>query len=232
VKLILFILFFLHSIKSIACLPNEIHIREQWIDTYKKDDGTTVSAHLRSEHCRQLKALNYTQDSSPKKFKNFNGKFKAWNITEKKQFNTELDKLPMWLSEYKHSSFLRATIHEGNPANPALAYPANKTIIVFDSFFKSSKKKDIIIHELSHIAVWDLDPVLLQKFFIANGWEYKKGESPKPPSKTILPDSTESPSEDFANSVETYYSNPKAFKEFNSKSFEILESIIKIKEKR
>jgi hypothetical protein len=35
-----------------------------------------------------------------------------------------------------------------------------------------------------------------------------------------------------ANSVELYYSDPKRLKEFNHKSFLILESIIKSKEKQ
>lgn len=228
------ILFFvlLQPLLSLACLPNEIHIREQWIDTYKKEDGTRVNAHLRSEHCREIRGVNFTQDLSSKDFRNFNGKFKSWNSSEKMQLNSELEKLPLWLRKYKISSFLRATIHDGNPNNPALTYPDNKTIIFFDSFFKSPNKRDILVHELSHIALWDIDPVVLQNFFVSNGWIYKRGESPRPPSKVIIPDSSNSPSEDFANSVETYYSNPKGLKEFNPKSFLILEGIIKSKEKQ
>jgi hypothetical protein len=156
---------------TMACLPNEIHIREQWIDTYTKEDGTHVSAHVRSEHCREVKGHNYFQDSSSKEFRNFNSKFKSWSSSEKNLLNSQLEKLPPWIKKYKIANFLRASVHEGNL-------------------------------------------------------------SPKPPHKVIIPDSSHSPSEDFANSVEIYYSNPKRLKEFNPKSFAILEGIIKSKEKR
>lgn len=52
-----------------------------------------------------------------------------------------------------------------------------------------------------------------------------------PPQKLLLPDSTESPSEDFANHVETYSENPEKIKQLNINSFNILEAIIKNKEK-
>lgn len=217
---------------TLACLPNETHIREQWIDTYIKEDGTHVSAHVRSEHCREVKGHNYFQDSSSKEFRNFKGKFKFWNSSEKNLLNNELEKLPSWLKKYKITNFLRATIHEGNPNNPALTYSDSKTVIIFDAFFNSPDKQYVLLHEISHIAAWDIDPNELQNFFVSNGWIYKKGKSPKPPSKLIIPDSSHSPSEDFANSVETYYSNPKRLKEFNLKSFLILEGIIKSKEKQ
>lgn len=228
--ILFFVLF--RPLLSSACLPNEIHIREQWIDTYKKEDETRVNAHLRSEHCREIRSVNFSHYSSSKNFRNFNGKFKSWNSSENTLLNSELEKLPSWLRKYKISSFLRATIHDENPNNPALTYPDSKTIILFDSFFKSPNKRDILVHELAHIAVWDIDPVVLQNFFISNGWIYKSGESPKPPTNLIIPDSSDSPSEDFANSIETYYSNSKRLKEFNSRSFLILEGIIKSKEKQ
>lgn len=215
-----------------ACLPNEIHIREQWINAYTKEDGTAVSAHLRSEHCREIEVVNYFQDSSVKEFRNFKGKFKAWTSSEKNQLNKELEKLPLWLRKYKNAKFLRANIHTGNPTNPALTYPDSKTIIIFDNYFNSSNSGHILLHEMAHIAAWDVNPVELQNFFVSNGWIYKRGESPIPSKKVIIPDSSHSPSEDFANSIEMYYTNPSSLKEFNLKSFLILEDIIKSKEKQ
>lgn len=228
----LFVLILLKPFLTLACLPSEIHIREKWINAYVKEDGTKVTAHLRSEHCREVKGHNFVQDSSSKELRDFKGKFKKWNSPEKKLLNDELEKLPLWLRKYKVANFLRASIHEGNLNNPALTYPDSKTVILFDSFFNSPSNKYILLHEISHIAVWDIDPNELQKFFISNGWIYKRGESPKPPRKVIIPDSSHSPSEDFSNSIEMYYSNPNRLKEFNSKSFLILEGIIKSKEKQ
>ncbi|HXH75736.1 MAG TPA: hypothetical protein VNJ08_12255 [Bacteriovoracaceae bacterium] len=226
------VLIFMKPFFTLACLPNEIHIREQWINASKKEDGTKVSSHTRSEHCREIKGHSYFQDSSSKKFRNFKGKFKAWDSPEKDQLNNELKKLPPWLRKYNIANFLRASTHEGNPTNPALTYPDSKTVILFDAFFNAPDKQYILLHEISHIATWDIDPNDLQNFFVSNGWIYKRGKSPQAPQKVLVPDSSYSPSEDFANSVEIYYSNPKRFKEFNPKSFLILEGIIKSKEKQ
>ena len=226
--LLVFVL--LNPIAALACLPNEVHIREQWINSYTKEDGVQVSAHFRSEHCREIKGFSYFQDLSSKEFRNFKGKFKAWNSSEKNQLNAEFEKLPAWLKKYKISNFLRASFHQDNLKNPAITYPDSKTIILFNSYFSSSNKRNILIHEISHIAIWDIDPQQLQNFFVANGWMYERGKLPIPPKKILIPDSFDSPSEDFANSVEMYYSNPKKLKVFNSKSFLILESIIKSKE--
>lgn len=70
-----------------------------------------------------------------------------------------------------------------------------------------------------------------KNFFESRGWKYEKGKPPKPPKIVLLSDSSNSPSEDFANSVELYYSDPQRLKTFNLKSFVILEKIIKSMEK-
>ncbi len=216
---------------TMACQPNEIHIREQWIENYIKEDGTPISAHVRSEHCREVKGKNFFQDSSSKEFRNFKIKFKSWNTIEKNLLNSELEKLPPWLKKYKIATFLRASIHDGNPKNPALTYPDSKTIILFDNYFNSPDKQSILLHEISHIAAWDINPEELKEFFLSNGWAYIPGEAPRPPVKVIIQDSVNSPSEDFSNSVEIYYSNPRSLKEFNPKSFSVIEKIIKSMEK-
>jgi hypothetical protein len=217
---------------SWACPPNEIHVREQWINSYTRGDGTFVSGHPRSEHCREIQGENYFQDSSSNEFKSFKGKFKPWSSLEKNTLNNELDKLPPRLKKYKIANFLRSNTHVGNHRNPAITYPDSKTIILFDAFFSSSDKQSILLHEISHIAAWDIDPVELQHFFISNGWIYIPGQSPKPPTTVIIPDSVNSPSEDFSNSIETYYSDPEKLKRFNPKSFSIIEQIIKSMEKK
>lgn len=224
--------FIIHPNLTMACLPNEIHVREQWIESYTKLDGTRVAAHSRSEHCRELTGQSYFQDSFRNELRNFTGKIKPWKNIEKELLRKELEKLPVWLKRYEIATFLRSSAHQGNPKNPALTYPDSKTVILFDSFFSSSEKRSILIHEMSHIAAWDVDPVKLKEFFLSNGWVYVPGQPPKPPVKVIIPDSVNSPSEDFSNAVETYYVNPKKLKDFNSESFSIVEKIINSMEKQ
>ncbi len=57
-----------------------------------------------------------------------------------------------------------------------MTIPATKTLIIFDKFFPMANKKEIIIHEMSHIAVWDIDPLQLKEFFMSRGWAYEKGK--------------------------------------------------------
>ena len=214
-----------------ACEPNEIHIREQWINSYTKEDGTEVFGHVRSEHCRELRGENYFQNSTKNEFRGLKTKFKKWTDSEKSLLEKEIKNLPASLKKYQLSEVLRATEQDGNLNNPAMTIPATKTFIFFDKFFAMPNKQDVIIHEIAHIAVWDIDPYELQEFFESRGWKYEKGKPPMPPKKVILDDSSNSPGEDFANSVELYYSEPQRLKTFNLKSFLILEKIIKSKEK-
>jgi hypothetical protein len=88
------------------------------------------------------------------------------------------------------------------------------------------------VHEISHVAVWDIDPDELKRFLLSNGWIYIPSQLPKPPANVIIPDSVNSPSEDFSNSIETYYSDPERLKRFNPKSFSIIEQIINSMEKK
>lgn len=226
--LLLFILF--KPFLTLACLPNEIHIREQWIDTYTKEDGTHVSAHVRSEHCREIRGDRYFQDSNTDEIKGLKTKFKAWTDEEKKLLQSEIANLPNWLKRYKLSKIVRANEEIRNPNNPAMTIPATKTLIIFDKFFSTSKRREVIVHEMAHIAAWDIDPIILKSFFLARDWKYQVTGKILPPAKAMIPDSKLSPSEDFANSVELYYSERQRLKDFNSKSFQILEEIIKNKE--
>lgn len=227
-KWILFLIL-LNPFAVLACLPNEIHIREQWIKPYTKEDGTAVSAHLRSEHCREIEVVNYFQDSSSKKFKRIKN-FKKWKESEKSLLNKNLEDLPFWLKKYKFTEVLRADVQEGNPNNPAMTIPATKTLIIFDKFFTVPNKQAVIVHELAHVATWDIDPVTLKLFFLARDWKYREAGKIVPPVKIMIPDSQNSPGEDFANSVELYYSDRSRLKNFNLKSFQILEEIIQAKE--
>lgn len=214
-----------------ACQPSEIHIREQWVESYIKEDGTEVKAHKRSEHCREIGIHNYYQDKTSKEFKNLQTNFKPWKKNEKDILNQTMENLPPWLKKYRLNEILRGSKTKNNFKNPAAAIPTSKTLIIFDIFFKMPNKKEIIIHELSHFAVYDVDPSLLKSFVEASGWTYSEGDRPSPPKVVLLPDSKDSPSEDFANHIETYYSDKSKLKLFNSKTFEVLEKIIKSKEK-
>ena len=211
------------------CGPHEIYVREQWIKAYTKSDGTKVSAHTRNAHCRELTRFNYFQDYSKQTFKGIKTTLKKWTAEERKIIGDHLEKLPSWLKKYKLTEILRGDIG-GNALNPAAAISLTKTLIVFDKFFKSHNRQDIINHEISHIAIHDIDPDLIEVFSKASGWRKDKNGNRTPPEKLLLKDSSAAISEDLANHIEIYYSSKEKLLLFNPLTFVIIQQIIQSKE--
>ncbi|HXH76456.1 MAG TPA: hypothetical protein VNJ08_15900 [Bacteriovoracaceae bacterium] len=216
-----------------ACLPHEIYVRSHQVSSYDRSDGKKVREYPRSGHCRELPRTNYFQDSSSQKFKSLSTKLKKWNDTEKAQVSKQISKLPTWLAKYTIKEMLRA--NSDGTENPASSIPFTKTILFYDAFFKSSDQTNIIIHELAHIPLWDLEVLQIEDFARLSGWEIKKTRDSTvtriPHKKFIIPDSGESISEDFANHIEVYYSSPERLKVHNLKSFQFIDKLIKQKEK-
>lgn len=225
----IFLILFSSLVFAKPCGPHEIYVREQWIKAYSKSDGTKVSAHSRDAHCRELTSFNYFQDSTKQTFKGIRTTIKKWSPEEKKIIEQYLEKLPLWLQKYKLTEILRGDIG-GNALNPAAAIPLTKTLIIFDKFFKSSNKQDIINHEISHIAIYDIDSETIATFARASGWVKNDDGTRTPPSKLLFNDSANSISEDFANHVEAYYSSRERLLAFNPLSFIVIQQIIQSKE--
>jgi hypothetical protein len=119
------------------CKPNEIFIREQKIESYSKEDGTLVSAHIREAHCRKIQVHSYFQDTTSQKFLNINPKLKPWSQKEKIIVDELLNQLPTWLKQYKIDQLVRS--HSKIYDNPAYTIDQTKTIILSDAFFQSKR---------------------------------------------------------------------------------------------
>ena len=120
-----------------------------------------------------------------------------------------MQKVPPWLRKYKFSEIHRGSVG-GDLKNPASVIPLSKVLIVYDNFFKRPDKTDILIHEVAHLAILDLTEKELLGFVKSSGWTIDREKGIKrPPKVLVLPDSSESASEDFANHVEIYHSNPE-----------------------
>lgn len=225
----IFWLFLISSALALPCRPHEIFIRDQWIDTYFREDGVKVNEHPRSSHCRELLKENYFQDSTAQIFKNIKPKIKKWNHEEKKMVENYLSKVPRWLKNYKVDQILRGDIG-GHPRNPASAIPLTRTLLIFDRFFMENDKTAVLTHELAHFAFHSIDFNQILGFAAASGWKTKEKMKPIPPLNLLSPDAGNSISEDFATHIETYYSNPKKLQTFNANSFLVIQKIIKTKE--
>lgn len=211
---------------ALQCEPNQIFIREQWIESYTKNSGEIVDAHSRKAHCRDLSRTNYFRDSTNQKIKNSTIKFKKWKPEEKNIINTILKNIPKWLQQYLIAEMLRAETDGTN--NPASSIALTKTLIIYDKFFTSTNKEQIITHELAHLTVLDLTEKELLDFTDSSGWIIDRSKGIKiPPSKLVLPDSRESVFEDYANQIEMYHFNLNELKRINLKSFSVIDGIIK-----
>lgn len=217
----------------LACLPHEIYVKSHHVDSYQRSDGTQVKEYFRSGHCRELQRTNYFVDSTTQTFKGISPKIKKWNSAEQALVTKQISLLPPWLAKYAIKEMLRAD--SDGTINPASSIPLTKTILIFDTFFNQKDPKFVILHEMAHIALWDLEVSQVEEFARASGWDLKATKNSsitqKPPSKLLLPDSAESISEDFANHVEIYYSSPQRLKNHNLNSFQFIDKLIKQKEK-
>lgn len=219
------------SLEAYSCGADEIFVTGHHVEGYVRSDGVKVESYYRKSYCRKIEKFNYFTDQDSNLSKAYKIKFKKWKKSEHKLIEDLLGQLPTWLKKYKLSKVLRSSIIQGEVRNPALIIPKTKTLIISDNFFVRKNKKAVLIHEMSHIGVFDVDPSLLLRFFQAGEWSYTKGRNPSPPGKVIMNDSKYSPSEDFANWVELYYTDPKKLKTFNDKQYQVLNKIIIIMEK-
>jgi hypothetical protein len=225
----IFLILFSSLVFAEPCAPQEIYVREQWINAYPKSDGTKVTAHTRNAHCREIERSNYFQDSSNQNFANINPKIKKWNANDKNIVQETLALLPPWLSKYHLAEILRGDVG-GSPRNPAASFAPTRTLLIFDQFFKEKDKRSIIIHEMSHIAFPSIDPIHKLEFIHASGWTTDSAFRPVAPQKLLTPDSKDSIDEDFANYLETFYKDEARLMTFNPLAFLIIKKIIDSKE--
>lgn len=224
----LFLFQFLLITKAFAlqCEPNQIFIREQRIESYEKSSGESVDGHSRSAHCRDLNRTNYFKDSTTQNIKNKKIKFKKWKPEEKNKIDIILKNTPEWLRQFAIAELLRADTDGTN--NPASSIALTKTLIIYDKFFTSANKEQIITHEIAHFTVLDLTEKEILEFTDSSGWQIDRSKGIKiPPQKLVLPDSSESVFEDYANQIEIYHFNPSELKRINYKSFLVIDGIIK-----
>lgn len=223
---IIFLLIFSTTLYAGVCGPHEIYIREQWIESYKKTDGTKVSAHLRKAHCRELEKTNYFLDSTNQKFKNIKTNIMKWKPEEKKAVDDAIKKIPEWLKQYVLAETLRADTD--GTINPASSIALTKTLIIFDNFFKSTNKVQIIAHEVAHLTVLDLTEKEMKDFARASGWIIDRSKGIKtPPKNLVKSDSNESVVEDYANHIEMYHYETEKLKRLNPKVFSLIDGIVK-----
>lgn len=218
---------------AISCEPNQIYVRSHQVASYTKMNGKIVNSYKRTGYCKEIIGSTFFEDKTALKVKEKVLAVKKWSELEKQIFLEEFAKIPSWLARYSLKEALR-TESGGSDTNPATTYALSKTVVLHDSFFKMKNKRDVIIHEMSHIAIFDFSAEQIFEFATLSGWSFErkleKITKRIPPSKTLLDDSSFSIDEDFANHIEVFYSNPDKIKKENIKMFDFLQAIIKSKD--
>ena len=192
------------------CTVWQIKVRTHPVKKYKREDGTEYSKSTREEHCRDrfpsvIQWQDRFLDVAPLGWTIPEDKFKAWTQAEKEVVLRALSVQPRVLRELS-AQLARAVISK-SPKNPGATVKTLDSIVLYNSFFSSSKHDRILAHELSHLYLHSLDKGKLADLVEELGWRHDKvsresfrlKDSPK-----LRQDSDQSVTEDIANHLETF----------------------------
>ncbi len=232
-KLLLLLILFVPKAYSVECQWWQTKVSASDIDKHPRKQ-TTVRQHLRAEHCRNRwkDADVHIKQFSDDPIVGWSHKgevFKKWERSEIQLLLEILPTLPAWI-EVKNYNFRRAknSMYKGNSASSELI---NKSIILYDQFFKERNKKSIVVHESSHHIYKKLGPEGVNEFVDLSGWKLEVDKAGKvyeiPPKVLIKPDSSVSKEEDFSNHVEEFYVSPDSYTKKYPKIHQFLKGRLK-----
>jgi hypothetical protein len=236
IKLFLLLTFFL-STNAMAspppCTKWEFIVRSHEVQAYEKKDGTKVSESKKKDFCKNKFPK---VESWQKRFTD--GKIADWpNKTEDSKKWTQLEKETVlkYLSEqpalYRNISgvtFLRG-VKSIYDKNPGAAVKRLNAISLYDEFFTSNKKSQILSHEISHLHVYEHNREEITKLVYLMGWREETETTnlirltQSPPLK---PNSFHDLSEDLANHFEFYLHNPRELSVKSKQAHDYIQNIM------
>jgi hypothetical protein len=100
--------------------------------------------------------------------------FKSWSQLEKEVVLKFLNEQPKVFRDFNGITFLRGikSISKGNPASSVKKLNA---IALFDDFFNSKEKSQILSHEFSHLYMVELNEEKVTELTYEMGWRLKNG---------------------------------------------------------
>ncbi|MCM2350950.1 MAG: hypothetical protein NDI69_13090 [Bacteriovoracaceae bacterium] len=133
--------------------------------------GHQVSAHGRKEHCRErwIKADFFIKSlkDKPESGVEFTESIKAWKKQESEEILKTLAAIPV-VFEMKNYHYYRSDKSD-QFGNPATIYTLTRSMILFDTFFHASNKKQILVHESGHYLYEKLSTQEKLEFMAASG---------------------------------------------------------------
>lgn len=221
-------LFVLSPSYALECQWWQTKVRSHVVNKHERN-GAPVSSHNRHEHCREIwkhadKIISTFKDSPPPNWTK-EEKFKVWSQKDKREVLKAYETLPEWLLDL-HKSFNRADTSSKSAKNPAASDKTTDSVTIYDEFYKRSKKEAVIGHEMAHLLFKRLSADDISSFMDIAGWTLKvEGDQvfEVPPSKVLMQDSVINKEEDFANSIEIFFTDPSRLKNHNKKLFDFFQ---------
>ena len=190
---------------------------------YRRSDGTLVKAARVKAHCRiydgeEIGILARLKDRKPVGWYGAE-KFREWRNGEKARVLRIIKNLPhKRLKEVEFSIYRVKTGRD--PRNPAISIPipSDYTIHLYDSAFSQSfNLHDIVIHEIAHSLYLSMNKQDRDRYLAVSQWSKEKSKDTHTTQRKgfVKRDGIDSPNEDFANNVESYFSLPGLLKKKN-----------------
>jgi hypothetical protein len=216
------------------CSKWEFLVRAHEVQAYQRDNGVSVSKAQKKEYCklkfqRTEKWQERFTDKAPNGWPNFKEKFKPWSQLEKEVVLKHLNKQPYDLVNLDGITFLRGVESSAHPKNPGASVHRLNAVALYDEFFKSNHKSEVISHELSHIFMYKFQNEKMDDLIFLMGWKYSKSKDNYFRDSHIpllKEDSKFDIYEDIANHFEVYLHNPKELQNKNLKAFQKLQEIV------
>jgi hypothetical protein len=218
----------LSPVYAVECEWWQTKVKSHQVKQYERK-GFPVSAHPRQEHCREVwkhadQIISTFRDSPPLNWAK-EEKFKAWSQKDIQEVLKAYEMLPEWLLGLQ-KSFHRAEKSSKTAKNPAASDKTTDSVTIYDEFYKRSNKRAIVGHEMAHLLFKRLSPDDIGSFTDLAGWTLKvEGNQvfEVPPAKVLIQDSFVNKEEDFANSVEIFFTDPSRLKNHNQKLFDFFQ---------
>lgn len=194
------------------------------VSEYQKSDGVLVRQHDKNDYCKE-KWRDADRWAPLLKDHSVNhSKVVPWKKKERVIALESLQNIPREFLNLGVVAIVRG--RKGSyPKNPASAFTAEKTIILYDQFFGQESQTQVVVHELAHFYFYHLSNEEVSFFLSESGWDVDVSDLSKreivlvPPKKPIKQDSIIGHEEDFANHVEEFWIAPDRYKKTNQKLF-------------
>lgn len=215
------------------CTKWEFLVSSHEVQAYEKKDGTKVSEAIKKDYCKNKfpKVESWQKrftDGVIKGWPNKIEKFKDWTQIEKETVLKYLSEQPATFRNLPGITFLRG-VKSIYDENPGAAVKDLNAIALYDEFFKSNKKSQILSHEVSHLYVYERDRQEIVNLVYLMGWREE--------TKTLnlirlthsLPlkrTSLHNVAEDLANHFEYYLHHPNELKNKSQQAFDYIHKIM------